>query len=32
MKNKDYITAREAIKPIFAKLDQQIPGAKFSEI
>jgi len=32
MKNKDYITARETIKPIFAKLDQQIPGAKFSEI
>ena len=32
MKNKDYITARKAIKPIFAKLDQQIPGAKFSEI
>jgi hypothetical protein len=32
MQSKDYQAAREAIKPIFAKLDKQIAGAKFTEI
>ena len=32
MQSKDYQAAREALKPIFAKLDKQIAGAKFTEI
>jgi hypothetical protein len=32
IQNKNYIAARDAIKPIFAKLDQSIQGAKFTEI
>lgn len=31
-KEPDYKVARDAIKPIFAKLDQQIKGANFTEI